>query len=240
MTVTRDKIMQTRDSTRYESFYPLGLALSGKNVAVFGGNEDAYGALLHLMEAGANATVIAHGFVSEIQELQLTYGSRIELLRLSAAKYMEESPLLQAGGQAFSLIFSFVDNSDVGDRLLALARQCSIPVFAQNNIRASGFVPATVLKRGHVKISVSTDGLCRALESVLTARIEELLINDFDHYSLFVATVQEKLEADSELSALMSNSQELASALSRSNFDEALKVIDHLKDQSVEELIDGY
>jgi len=48
------------------------------------------------------------------------------------------------------------------------------------------------------------------------------------------------LEADSELSALMSNSQELASALSRSNFDEALKVIDHLKDQSVEELIDGY
>ncbi len=242
MTVINDKSMQTRQNNHvhYESFYPLGLSLNGKYVAVFGGNDAAYDALLHLMEAGANATVIAQGFVSEIQELQLTYGRRIELIRHHESDYLE-SALFSAPGIAFSLIFSFVESQPFSDRLLVLAEEqpVSIPVFSQNNVKAASFVPVTVLKRGHVKISVSTDGLCQPLESALTARIEELLINDFDHYSLFVAAVQERLEADSELSALLNCSEELASALSRRNFDEALRIIDQLRKPVIEEPVDG-
>jgi len=241
MTVISDMNKQTgsnnnseRESkTQGESFYPLALSLSGKAVLVFGGNQVACTEILRLAEAGANLVVTAGGFIAEIQELQVAYGSRIELVRLGADKFLRQQTTLSR----FSLIFSFLDDREINGLIASLACSSAVPLFCEHELEHSAFVTASVLKRGHVKIAVSTDGICAPMETALINRIEELLINDFDRHSLFVAAVEERFKADSELKSLANQSEEFLAALSRNNFDQALKTLDHLKDLASEETV---
>ena len=57
---------------------------------VFGGDLTVAAELLRLLEVGAIVTVVSSAFVSEIQELHVTYGARLELVRVSEVKYLEK------------------------------------------------------------------------------------------------------------------------------------------------------
>ena len=72
-------------------------------------------------------------------------------------------------------------------------------------------------------------------------RIEEVLVNDFDRYSVFLDSVREQLSSESEAQSSgdilqvwseINTSEALASALSRNNFEEALSIIHQLHKRS--------
>jgi hypothetical protein len=71
-------------------------------------------------------------------------------------------------------------------------------------------------------------------------RIEEVLVNDFDRYSVFldsVQEIQEQLNTESVADGLktwseLNVSESLASALSRRNFEEAISIIQQLQKNS--------
>ncbi len=215
-----------------ENFYPLSLSLRGKEVIVFGGDLAAFSELLRLLEAGATVTVVSSAFVCEIQELHITYGNRLELVRVSEAKYLEKCEDLAR----FSLVFALSTNQVANEKAAAIAASSKVPFYF---VAGSGctFVPVTVFKRGHVKISVSSDGICPPLETALMQRIEEVLVNDFDRYSVFLDSVQEQLNTESVADGLktwseLNASESLASALSRHNFEEAISIIQQLQRNS--------
>lgn len=223
---------QAKNRLLPENFYPLSLSLRGKEVIVFGGDLAAFSELLRLLEAGATVTVVSSAFVCEIQELHITYGNRLELVRVSEVKYLEKCEDLAR----FSLVFALSANQVANEKAAAIATSSKVPFYF---VAGSGctFVPVTVFKRGHVKISVSSDGICPPLETALMQRIEEVLVNDFDRYSVFLDSVQEQLNTESVADGLktwseLNASESLASALSRHNFEEAISIIQQLQKNS--------
>lgn len=222
---------QAKNRLQPENFYPLSLSLKGREVIVFGGDLAAFDELVRLLEAGACATVVAAAFVCEIQELHVTYGSRLELVRVSEAKYLENCQDLTR----FALVFALSANHAANEKAAAIATSSNVPFYfvgnPASNTSSSSFVPVTILKRGHIKISVSSDGICPPLEVALMQRIEEVLFNDFDRYSLFLDSVSEKQSIDGSLEKWrdMIESEGLASALARNNFEESLSIIEHLQ-----------
>lgn len=215
--------MKMNNQLRTESFYPLSISLLGKSVIVFGGDTAAYNELLRLMDAGARATVVAPHFAAEITELQEIYGERVALKRMAGVDFLNQFDI----SQNCSLIFAFATNVDFNQALQTAANLAGVPAFIEGNVGSSGFVPATIFKRGHLKIAVSSDGICEPFELNVMQRIEELLLNDIDRYSLFLAAVDELLAPTNPTvdKSILNDSPELASALSRGNFDEALKII---------------
>jgi len=184
------------------------------------------------LEAGAAVTVVSSAFVCEIQELHITYGNRLELVRVSEVKYLEKCEDLAR----FSLVFALSTNQLANEKAAAIAASSKVPFYF---VAGSGctFVPVTVFKRGHVKISVSSDGICPPLETALMQRIEEVLVNEFDRYSVFLDSVREQLNTESVADGLktwseLNASESLASALSRRNFEEAISIIQQLQKNS--------
>jgi precorrin-2 dehydrogenase/sirohydrochlorin ferrochelatase len=218
--------MKMNSQLQTESFYPLSISLLGKSVIIFGGDTSAYLELLRLMDAGARATVVAPIFAAEIMELQEVHGERIELKRMNQSQFMERFEI----SANCSLIFSFSASESFNELLTTAANAAGVPVFVESNSGRSGFVPVTTFKRGHLKIAVSSDGICEPFEANLVQRIEELFVNDLDRYSLFLAAVNERLNDNHVTKQDLLQSQELMSALSRNNLEEALKIIDMLGD----------
>lgn len=220
---------QAKNCLQPENFYPMSLSLKGKEVLVFGGDMTVSFELLRLLEAGARVTVVSAAFVSEIQELHVTYGGRLELVRVSEVKFLEECQDLAR----FSLVFALSANQLANERAAAIASSSRVPFYFVASAGCS-FVPVTIFKRGHIKISVSTDGICPSLETALMQRIEEVLVNEIDRYSVFIDSVREQLGSQStddswQTWSEMNASEALASALSRSNFEEALSIIQQLQ-----------
>ena len=120
---------------------------------------------------------------------------------------------------------------------LKLSIRPKLPIIFLHQPEKSKFALATALKRGHLKIGVSTDGLCQPLERAISRRIEELFVYDFDHYSLFISAFEEKLtalKASDEVAWAELNhrleGENFYLALSRKNFEEALRIVDNHMD----------
>ena len=229
------------------SFYPFALNLKGSDVLVFGGGEQALRETLKLVDAGAVVTLLtasknAANNNSEstdlafqdlaLKDLLVTHASKIKALDLTPMQYLQSQPAPVLS--KFALAFCFAADFDNSNDLLAQSlRTAGVNCHLIYQPEKSKFVTATVIKRGHLKIGVSTDGFCQPLEKAITRRIEELFVHDFDHYSLFLASVQERLAAFQQSYPeswfdlnMRLRAEPFFLAISRQNFEEALRIID--------------
>ena len=219
------------------TFFPLSLSLNEAPVLVFGASPSAQEILLRLLESGAEITLVATLFCEEVQQLQVAYGRRLRIVKSSVADFLVNHNL-----GAYKLVFALSAKAEINMQVVAAAQMAAVPVSVPGSASSSFVVPAT-LKRGNVKISVSSDGLCPPLESSLISRIEELFVAEFDRYSIFLSEYKERLEAASQLGAgelsqltrMLNGSDELASALARKNFEEALRIVDSFVDELTED-----
>lgn len=206
-------------------FLPLSLCVEGKKVIVFGGSKRVLKEVVRLLENGACVTCVGAVVDSEIQDLCIVYGERMKLVRKNTGAYLEQL----SADSTFDLILSM---STLADSELIAAHFSGQSVFMLHNPSRSTVDLPTSLRRGHLKISVSTDGLCQPLEEAILARLEEILLADLDRYSLFLGALREKLETlrdAGEVATLMQtmeNTEQFGSALSRQSFDEALRLLE--------------
>jgi len=223
----------SRAAVTISSFYPHAVNIKDRKVLVVGGGSHAYGEILRLVDAGCLLTIIALETSDELKELALTHASRVQVVALSAPDFLESEAKAGKKLDQYELAF-LLSEIEADNRLLAQKlKEAGVPcqiVFTPEN---SDFVTSSLLKRGHLKIAVSTDGICQPLERAISRRIEELFVYDFDHYSLFLSAVEEKL-----LSFKLSNGadyfklnqrlerEDFYLAIARKNFEEALRLID--------------
>jgi precorrin-2 dehydrogenase/sirohydrochlorin ferrochelatase len=109
----------------------------------------------------------------------------------------------------------------------------------------SDFVVPSLIKRGHLKISVSTDSISHPLELAIVQRIEAMFVSEIDSYTLFLTRMKELVVGAAKEKAfahqdswqrLLSNlaeSEEILHALQRRNFEEA----NHLARAMVAEMV---
>lgn len=217
-----------RAAVTISSFYPFATNLKDRKVLVLGGGEAAYRETLRLIDAGALLTIVAAEPCDDIREILVTHASRAKHSPLSAGQFVKDSNL-----KDFALAFLLSDEGAENALAAKHLAECGVPAHFMHQPEKSSFVTATPLKRGHLKIAVSTDGLCQALERAISRRIEETFVYDFDQYSIFLSSLEEKLadlKAKNEEHWTQLNlrleGEDFYLALTRKNFDEALRMVD--------------
>jgi|AGTN01.1.fsa_nt_gi siroheme synthase, N-terminal domain len=224
-------------------FYPAGLNLQGRRALVVGSNTYVAENIQRLVEFGVRVDLLAKTVATEIRDLAITYSHRLTVLKKSVdALFAGEVDMAK-----YFLVYAFSDNVEENERVVELAHSKGVLATRVGLQLGNDFVVPSWLRRGHIKISVSTDGISGALEQVLINRIKSSLNQELDNFSRFAEFVRDKLVAvaesspedrlfASEIAQKMFYSEEVFLALQRNNIDEA----SHNFERSLDELIEEY
>lgn len=224
------------DNRLSTAFLPLNICLQDRLVIVFGGNQDAFVEIVKVLDAGSRVLCVAKGAESEIQALKVTHGSRLTLLRKGVQEFLENIAEHLAGeAKPPALMLSFIHDGAVAQQVADYGRRHKLPVFIQFRPDLTDFSLPTLIKRGHLKVSVSTDGILPCLEKALLSRLEATVHGEFDRMTIFVSQVEERLslaypgspEKSARVMGFLEEDEDFVQAVKRMSFDEALRLLDH-------------
>ena len=145
-------------------FFPVFLNLKGRRCLVVGGGEVATNKLQSLLEAEAEATLVAPEVTAEIAALE-------ERGRISrqAREFIPEDLADCA------LVIAATDDEETNRRVAEAATARNIPVNVVDNPQLCGFIMPSVVDRHPVQVAVSTGGAAPVLARLLRARLETLI-----------------------------------------------------------------
>jgi precorrin-2 dehydrogenase/sirohydrochlorin ferrochelatase len=221
------------------TFYPINIKLRGKRVCVFGGTAQALAELARLVQFGANVDVVSPHMVAELQDAAVAYGDRISLIR----RKPNDDDLKKIKNKEYALIFACFNAAEENEPIIRAAKEAGVLVSAANDAGQSDYVVPSLIKRGHLKITVSTDNISQALERAVVQRIEAIFVSEIDSYTLFLTSMRELMErikSDKVLSdpatfrevvRSLADSEGILHALQRRNFDEANLLAQTIVDQ---------
>jgi len=228
---------QSKQSWR--GFYPVHLGITGKKVLILAGTKTAIHEIERLVDFGAHVDALAPHIMAELTELATTFGDK---LRVKKQGFTESEEALLKQGHYF-MVFAYAKKPEDNTKLLNAAKQHKILACSIDDSHVSDFLVPAMLKRGHLKVSVSTDGLSPPLERAILQRIEANFVNDIDKYVLFLNRMREKITSLSdelpdlsaremrEVLGRLHQSEEIFLALRRNNIEEADLLVDRIINQ---------
>lgn len=145
-------------------FFPVFLNLKGRRCLVAGGGEVATNKLQRLLEAEAEATVVAPEATVEIAALE-----EQGRIRRRAREFIPED---LAG---CALVIAATDDEQTNRRVAEAATARNIPVNVVDNPQLCSFIMPSVVDRPPVQVAVSTGGAAPVLARLLRARLETLI-----------------------------------------------------------------
>jgi precorrin-2 dehydrogenase len=226
--------ISARESIR-PSYFPISVNLKGKRLLVVGGGKQAHAEILRMLDFGAGVDVVARHVLAEIQDLGKTRGAQIEILQHKFGDL--ELSRLESG---FYLFLIAADNRAAeNESALKAARDARILSFDCTSMTTSDFTMPAVFKRGHLKVSVSTDGISPVLEQAILSNLEAALSPELDKDAIFLNSLAEdfarltgdSVEAETKRRAIyleLAMREDLRYALERRNFSEARKIVDRI------------
>ena len=225
---------QSKDSSLF-NLLPVNLRVDGRNILVSGGGKRALKEVIRFIDYGARVEAIASRFASELEELKIAYSNRLILTK----RDVNDSDLERIKAGHFFLVVTTGQDLAENDKLLKVAQEAKILSASEDFNQSCDLVFGQSVKRGHLKVAVSTDGVSHALERALIGRLEGVLVNDIDRYVLFLNALSEKLkktthdeaftqEQKREFVRQLAESEDIYRAVSRGNFDEARRLTDQI------------
>lgn len=142
--------------------YPVFLRLAERPCLVVGGGTVATRKALDLVESGARVTVVAERPSSDMEDL--ANRGRIALAR----RRFEPADL-----DGMFLVFAATDDRAVNAGIAGLARERGVLVNAVDDPERCDFISGAVVKRGPLRIAVSTSGCSPAFAGRIRREIEE-------------------------------------------------------------------
>lgn len=143
--------------------YPVFLKLNGRKCTVVGGGNVALRKILELAECGAEIKVIAES--PSVEVVNMAGQGKIELL----VKSFEPKDI-----EGSFLVIAATDNREINALVAEAAGKISAIVNAVDDPENCDFYSGAVLKRGPLRIAVSTSGSCPGLAGSIRTRLEEL------------------------------------------------------------------
>jgi len=232
---------QTKDAHLF-NLLPVNLRVDGRNVLVTGGGKQALKEVIRFIDYGARVEVVASHVCSEIDELKVAYSNRLTVNRRDVGARDIE----RIHSNHFFLVVASSRDIEENERVLEAAQSARVLSASNDFDLDCDIVFGQSVKRGHLKLAVSTDGVSHALERALIGRLEGVLVNDIDRYVLFLDALSEKLknttqdervspEKKQEYLRQLAESEDIYRAVSRGNFDEARRLTDQILSGSHEE-----
>lgn len=163
---------------------PIFLNVDGRHCVVIGGGAVALRKINDLLEAGASVTVIAEEPCADI--VRLKEKGNIDLL---SRRYTEGDT-----DGAF-LVFAATDDSDVNRQVFEEADGRSILVNVVDKPGLCNFFSGAVVKRGPLRIAVSTSGCCPALAKELRRELETVYPDSWTAYTEAAGEWRQKILA---------------------------------------------
>ncbi|AFK86659.1 MULTISPECIES: precorrin-2 dehydrogenase/sirohydrochlorin ferrochelatase family protein [Thermoanaerobacterium] len=147
------------------AYYPIMLNILDKKCLVIGGGKVAYRKILPLLEFGATVTALSSYFTDEILELPKNH--KVNLIRRSYQKNDVDNYFLVVVATNDRIINKEISNE---------CKKKNILVNVVDDKELSTFIVPSVMKKGDLTISVSTNGK----SPLLAKRIKEMLGNMFE------------------------------------------------------------
>ncbi len=188
--------------------YPVFLNLQGRPCLVVGGGAIATRKVNDLVEAGAKVSVIAEKTSKDIAKL-----ASVGKISLAVRRWKKEDIT------GMFLVFAATDDKTVNAEIAARARRCGAIVNAVDDPPLCDFISAATIKRGPLRIAVSTSGRCPKMAAVIRKSLETQFGEDFGN---FIETVGELRKTILELGDM--KDQRRQDALTWLCGDEALTV----------------
>lgn len=165
-------------------FFPVFLNLKGRRCLVVGGGEVAANKLQGLLEAEAEAVLVAPEATAEIAALE-------EQGRISrqAREFIPED---LAG---CALVIAATDDEQTNRRVAEAATARNIPVNVVDNPQLCGFIMPSVVDRRPVQVAVSTGGASPVLARLLRARLETLIPAAYGRLATLLRDFRERVKA---------------------------------------------
>lgn len=154
------------------SYYPIFLDLKGKKVIVVGGGMVAKRKIETLLEYGADVHVISKALAPELDQ-----GVKTGRVKLLGEKFLETHL------DCAFMVIAATDDTDLNRRVSRAAQKRGLLVNAVDQPEDCNFIVPSSLKRGDLRIAVSTSGKSPAL----ARKVREDLERHFgSEYELFL------------------------------------------------------
>ena len=151
--------------------YPIFLNMRDRQCVVVGGGNVALRKIMGLLEAGASVTVVAEKFDPLIMDLAKE--EKIKLIK----RHFKPQDIENA-----FIVFAATDDNAVNVEIAEIAREHGTLVNAVDNPVYCDFFSSAVMKRGPLRIAVSTSGLCPGIANCIRKELEELYDESYSDF----------------------------------------------------------
>lgn len=163
-------------------YYPVYLDLRGRPCLVIGGGRVAERKTLSLLEAGAAVTIISPSLTPKLQAL--FHSGHIT----HKAKTFEEQDL-----EAVFLAFAATNSLEVNAVVGRLCRERNVLVNVAAPPGESDFIVPSTVTRGHLVMTISTNGVSPALSKKIRTELEEQYGLEYEVFLDEMAGVRKRL-----------------------------------------------
>lgn len=161
------------------------LDLDGRPCMVIGGDEEAVEKVHRLLDAGAKITVVNPTL-------------HVDLRKLTASgKIIHRGRTFRSGdAQGVVLIMNVLkDDLDLAKSLFELAKTERCLVWSMDLPEYSTMLMPALVKRGNLRVAISTSGTAPALAKVLRENLESLFDEEFDQFLDWLGVLREELKS---------------------------------------------
>ncbi|MFT7474570.1 MAG: precorrin-2 dehydrogenase/sirohydrochlorin ferrochelatase [Verrucomicrobiales bacterium] len=149
--------------------YPVNLRLEGKPVLVVGAGSVAVRKVGHLLEAGAEVTVVGPVVDDRLWGLVDAYAEGVS----PASLHIEERSYRRSEVAAYMLAITCTDDAEVNRQAHADGVVAGVWVNSADDPDNCDFTLMSVVRRGDLQFTISTGGRTPALAVYLRRRLEE-------------------------------------------------------------------
>lgn len=168
------------------AYYPIMLNIKNKKCLVIGGGNVAYRKILSLLEFGGTVTAIAPKFIKDIWEL--SKNNRIELID---RKYQKNDV------QNYNLVIVATNDKMLNKEISKECIDNNIPVNVVDDKELSTFITPSVIRRGDLTISISTNGKSPLLSRRIREMLENVIVEEFCGLISELSSTRVKLKSSS-------------------------------------------
>ena len=168
----------------YNAGFQATLDLEGRQCVVIGGDEEAVEKITRLLEAGAKITVVHPTLHVDLRKLTAS-GKIIHRGRSFRATDAQDAVLI---------VNTLKDDLPLAKSLYELAKTERFLVWSMDQTEYSSvFMPALV-KRGPLRMAISTSGTAPALARTLRENLESVFDEEFDQFLDWLGALREELK----------------------------------------------
>jgi len=162
------------------------LNITNKKCLVIGGGNVAYRKILSLLEFDGTVTAISPKFIKDIWEL--SKNNRIELIE---RKYQKKDV------QNYNLVIVATNDKMLNKEISKECIDNNIPVNVVDDKELSTFITPSVIRRGDLTISISTNGKSPLLSRRIREMLENVIVEEFGGLISELSSTRDKLKSSS-------------------------------------------